>query len=74
MPSTEQLEQAAARRAVVHRRIASSISARGYPPTVSELALATSVSKRTTRGDLAALAAEGKIEVDPGVPRGIRLR
>lgn len=74
MPSTDDLARAAARRLDVLARIRESVRTRGYPPSVSELAEQTAVSKRQTRKDLAALVDAGAIEVDPGVPRGIRVR
>ena len=74
MPTTEQLEGAAARRRIVLDKIRDKIAEDGYPPSVGELADATGVSKLTTRRDLRALALSGAIEVDAGVARGIRLR
>ena len=73
MPSPDSVAAAAARRDVVVTRIAESIGARGYPPTVRELAEHTGVTKRTIRLDLASLALAGRIERDPGTTRGIRL-
>lgn len=73
MPSPADLERAAARRVEVLKIIETSISERGYPPTVSELAASTEVSTLATRRDLDTLVAQGKIERDPGVARGLRL-
>lgn len=69
----EQLAAAAARRSDVYDLIVDSLNGRGYPPSVSELADQLNVSKVLIRRDLKALAGAGKIEVDPGVARGIRL-
>lgn len=73
MASTEQLEHAATGRDVTLKLIRSSISSRGYGPTLSEIATAAGVSKRTARLYLERLARDRKIEVDAGVARGIRL-
>lgn len=73
MPSPADIARAEARRVRVVELIAESLTARGYPPSVSELAAATGVSTRQTRVDLTTLEAAGIIERDPGVPRGIRL-
>jgi DeoR/GlpR family transcriptional regulator of sugar metabolism len=74
MPTASDVENAAARRVDLVTMIATSISANGYPPSVSELAGKAGVSTLTIRRDLAALERAGKIERDPGVARGIRLR
>lgn len=73
MASTEQLEHAARGRAVTLRTVQTSVSTRGYAPTLSELATAAGVSKRTAKLYLARLAKDGHLEVDPNTPRGIRL-
>lgn len=73
MPTLEELARASRRRTAVLASIRRSIATRGYPPSVSELAREHDVTGRTIRTDLAALAATNRIEVDPGVPRGIRL-
>lgn len=73
MASTEQLEHAATGRDRTLRMIRTSISSRGYGPTLSEIARECGVSKRTARLYLDRLAQDGRIEVDAGVARGIRL-
>lgn len=73
MPAPLDVENAARRRLDVLRRIRTAIATKGYPPSVSELAKATDVSTLTTRRDLERLERDGKIERDPGVPRGIRV-
>ena len=73
MPAHDDIERAKARRRRVLRLIRESISTRGYPPSISELAAATKVSTRSIRVDLDKLAEAGKIERDPKVTRGIRL-
>lgn len=73
MPTREELDRAAARRKVVLRLIRQHITRQGYPPSVSELAAETHVTKLTIRRDLETLVADGKIERDRGVTRGIRL-
>lgn len=73
MPTPDEIARAAARRTTVLSLIRRRISNDGYPPSVSELASATDVTKATTRRDLESLARSGAIEVDPGVARGIRL-
>lgn len=68
------LDQAQTRRRKVLRLIRESLSDRGYPPSISELAASTGVaSTLTIRRDLEKLERDGKIERDPGVTRGIRL-
>lgn len=68
------LDQAKIRRRKVLRLIRESLNSRGYPPSISELATATGVaSTLTIRRDLERLEADGKIERDPGVTRGIRI-
>lgn len=67
------LAAAATRRERVFELIAESISTRGYPPTVSEIADVTGMSKLITRRDLRKLRDDGRIEIDAGVTRGIRL-
>lgn len=50
------------------------IAARGYPPTMRELATASGLrSVETVHWILTKLAAKGWIARDPGVARGIRL-
>lgn len=73
MPSPTEIERAAKRRVEILRKIVESVNGRGYPPTVSELAEATGVTKRQIRTDLDALVAAGAIERDPGVTRGLRV-
>lgn len=73
MPAPDEIARAAARRAQVLKLIRRKISRDGYPPSNAELAAATGVTKKTIRLDLASLAAAGKIDVDPGVTRGIRV-
>lgn len=72
-PRAEQLAEAASRRLDVLSIIEASISERGYPPAVRELAEQTGVSKRTIRADLDHLVSAGHIERDAGEHRGIRL-
>lgn len=74
MPATSDLERAATRRRRVLRLIRESIASRGYPPSISELTRDTGVSSTLTiRRDLGKLERDGKIERDPGIPRGIRV-
>lgn len=73
MPSAQQMDAAAERRATMYDLIATSIRDRGYPPTQSELAADTGVSKPQVRIDLRILEQLGYIERDEGVQRGIRL-
>jgi DeoR/GlpR family transcriptional regulator of sugar metabolism len=73
MPAQADLDKAAKRRDDVLASIATSISERGYPPSISELARETGVSTLTTRRDLDSLVTQGKIERDAKVDRGIRL-
>lgn len=73
MPTDAEITRAANRRRTVLRLIRTAISSNGYPPSVSELATRTGVTKRTVRLDLESLQRDGKIERDPGVTRGIRL-
>lgn len=74
MPTAHELDRAATRRDKVIASIATSLEARGYPPSVRELADEHAVSTLTVRRDLDRLVREGKIERDPGVDRGIRLK
>lgn len=74
MATQEQMDTAATRRREVLNRIRDDLATKGYPPSVGELADATGVTKRTIRVDLERLRRDGRIEVDPGVARGIRLR
>jgi predicted transcriptional regulator len=74
MATAEQLETAAARRVRIRGAIRESITSRGYPPTLSELAESTGVDRETIKVDLRTLADAGVIEVDKGVTRGIRLK
>lgn len=74
MPSPADVEAAAKRRAKVLRSISRSINSLGRPPSVSELADEHKVSGLTIRRDLISLETDGKIERDPGVARGIRLK
>jgi repressor LexA len=46
---------------------------RGYPPTMRELASHTNVSVSTARSDLETLENEGKIIIEWGKPRAIRI-
>lgn len=73
MPAPDDVARAARRRTKVLKLIRKSIADRGYPPSVSEIARETKVSTLTTRRDLSALEADGKIERDPKVGRGIRI-
>ena len=73
MPAPTEITRAARRRDAVVELIAESLSTRGYPPTVAELAGSTNVSKRTIRLDLLALEKAERVERDPGVDRGLRL-
>lgn len=67
-------EIAAKRRRDVLKLIRTSIAKRGYPPTTRELARDTGTgSTLTIRRDLSILVDEGRIEVDTGEARGIRL-
>lgn len=74
MPSPADVEKAAARRRLVLRSISKSINSVGRPPSVSELAREHKVSGLTIRRDLDSLVSAGKIERDPGVARGLRLK
>lgn len=73
MPTQEQIDRATARRVQIVEEIRESLRSRKYPPTVSELALATGVSKPQIRTDLGILVDAGILERDPGVPRGLRI-
>lgn len=74
MPTKTELDRAAARRKEAAKIIATSISSKGYPPSVSELAAETNVSTACVRRDLERLERDGVIERDPSVARGIRLK
>jgi len=73
MPAAHETERRRDRRVRALQLIAESITVKGYPPSVSELAAATGVSKRSAAVDLQALEADGAIKRDPSVARGIRL-
>lgn len=59
---------------IVLDTIVSSLEERGYPPSVNEIRAAIGhQSKATTHDLLQRLVAQGLIEVDTGVARGIRV-
>lgn len=72
MPSTVEINRAARRRVRVLELIRKSVRDRGYPPTLTELAAATKVSKRTSAVDLERLVEAGAIRRTP-TARGIEL-
>lgn len=72
MPSPEEIDRAAKRRVAVLAIIRKSVKRRGYPPTLSELATETGVSKRTAAVDLEKLVEVGAIRRLP-TARGIEL-
>lgn len=71
--TTDPFPRTAERRTRILTLVADSLVARGYPPTQAELAEQLQVSKLQVRRALDQLEADGKIERDPGVTRGIRL-
>jgi len=73
MPTADEIRTASTRRAAVLDAIRTSIRDLNRPPSLSELAARFDVSKRTIRIDLRDLQDQGKIIVDPGVARGIRI-
>lgn len=72
MPSAEELDRAAKRRARVLALIRKSVRERGFPPTLTELARDCGVSRRTAAVDLERLVEIGKIKRHP-TARGIEL-
>lgn len=72
MPTRDELDRAARRRASIPGLIAESVRDRGYPPTVTELATALGVSHKQARNDLGLLVEAGVIQRDAG-PRGLRV-
>lgn len=74
MPGADEIARATARRVRIVELIAESVRDKGYPPSLSELAEKTGVSKPQVRKDLNLLEAEGVIERDAGEHRGLRIK
>lgn len=72
MPSPTEIKRAARRRVRVLQLIRRSVDERGYPPTLTELADWTKVSKRTAAVDLERLVEAGAIRRTP-TARGIEI-
>ena len=49
------------------------VAARGYPPTIVEVAAAVGCAKGTVWNDLKWLRDHAYLEVEPGVARGLRV-
>lgn len=73
MATDDQMLHAAQRRRALLEVVRRFIETRGYPPTLTELAEVTGVTRETTVVDLRTLEAAQLVEVDKGVTRGIRL-
>lgn len=73
MPTPAALENARARRATILTLIARSVTDRGYPPTIRELAADTGVSPRQVAKDIRALVDAGDLEHTPGAARSLKV-
>ena len=73
MPTPTEIKRAAKRRAKTLEIIRRRITSGDLPPTLTEIAEATGVSKRTAAVDLERLVEAGAIE-RLSTPRGIKIR
>lgn len=73
MPTTAALDNARTRRTTILTRVTESVSGRGFPPSLRELADATGVSPRQIAKDVHALVAAGALEHTPGIARSLKV-